>query len=213
MGQKAMTVLVVSALAVLVVCGGGCQKWKEKYEMCTMDLEDMQASFDASQESLQQCNSSRDQLASQLASCKQQLTQEQTRPTDPTIAGEDAKWDAARGTLTVTLGSKVLFKAGAADLTSQAKQRLGSIAQEIRSKYGNKQVSVVGHTDSQPLRVTKNKWKDNWELSCERALAVTRQLVGQGIPAEQLEAAGRGEFHPLGTMEASRRVEIVVHMY
>ena len=72
---------------------------------------------------------------------------------------------------------------------------------------------MVGHTDTDPLKATKDKYKDNWELSAERALAVTRYLVSQGVAAEALTAAGRGEFHPLESKAKSRRVEIVVNMY
>ena len=58
----------------------------------------------------------------------------------------------------------------------------------IKEKYSGKQVDVVGHTDTEPIK--KSSWKDNWELSAQRALSVTRYLIDHGIPDKQVEASG-----------------------
>ena len=71
---------------------------------------------------------------------------------------------------------------------------------------------MFGHTDSDPIR--KSGWKDNRELSAQRALAVVRQLQTAGISGGQLVACGWGEHRPLvenstNTAKAkNRRVEI-----
>lgn len=203
---------VAPALMILVGCG--CQNWKAKYEACSADLADVQASLDTTQDALTQCNSTREQLSAQIGTCRQDLAAARQAPAPAaaaTIGGEKAVWDQRKGTLTVTLTTDVLFDSGQATLKSAAKKRLDRIAQEIRSKYADKEISVVGHTDTDPIRVSK--WKDNWELSAQRALAVTRYLIAKGVPAVQLAAAGRAEFHPRATKAQSRRVEIVVHTY
>ena len=121
-------------------------------------------------------------------------------------------FDPKKGTITVALASDVLFDSGKAILKSESKSKLNRIAGIIKQQYAGKEIGVVGHSDTDPIR--KSKWKDNWELSCERALAVTRYLIEQGIPAKQLAASGRSEYHPVGsTKSQNRRVEIVVHMY
>jgi len=109
------------------------------------------------------------------------------------------------------LSGSELFDPGRVALKSQAQARLNSIIAIIKRQYPGKQVSVVGHTDADPI--SKSKWEDNWELSCQRALAVTRYLVSRGLPAKHLAAVGRGQFHPAGSKAASRRVEILVHVY
>jgi OmpA-OmpF porin, OOP family len=69
---------------------------------------------------------------------------------------------------------------------------------------------VVGHTD----RVGTVPYND--ALSLRRAERVQAQLVQLGIPAAQIQAAGRGERAPLVPTEdevaepRNRRVEITV---
>ncbi len=202
---------------MLLAAGTGCQNWQKKYETCNTEYENLQALFDAAQQSLSQCEAERDQYAQQLGMTQRDLANarsktEKTAPIENPFGEEDVSIDAAKGTITVTLESGVLFDSGKADLKSNAKSRLSNIASVIKQKYPGKEVAVVGHTDTDPIR--KSKWKDNWELSSQRALAVTRYIISQGIAAEQLTAAGRGEYQPVsGNKADNRRVEIVVHMY
>ena len=77
-------------------------------------------------------------------------------------------------------------------------------------------MDVVGHTDTDPIK--KSKWKDNWELSAQRALSVLRYLVKRGITKEKIQAVGCGESQSIASNSTAsgkarnRRVEIVVHM-
>ena len=43
-----------------------------------------------------------------------------------------------------------------------------------------------GHTDSDPISKTKSRWKDNLDLSAERARVVGKYLADKGVPAKQL---------------------------
>ena len=207
--------LVLAAMAVMLTAGAGCQPWQKKYENCMAEKENLEALFESAQQSLEQCNADRNQLAQQLGMTEDELRKLQDKQSQqPSVGfeGEDARWDPRKGTITVTLESGVLFDSGKVTLKSAAKSRLNRIATEIKQRYVGKEVSVVGHTDTDPIR--KTKWKDNWELSSQRALAVTRYLIARNIAAEQLAATGRGEFHPVGAKKAeNRRVEIVVHVY
>jgi len=88
----------------------------------------------------------------------------------------------------------------------------------IQERYAGREIDVVGHTASDPIRKTKNLWQDNWELSAERALTVLRYLVNQGVPPKQIRAVACGESRPVASNATpagkakNRRVEIVVHM-
>jgi chemotaxis protein MotB len=65
---------------------------------------------------------------------------------------------------------------------------------------------VDGHTDVRPIATPQ--FPSNWELSSARAIAVVQYLIGKGISAQRLVAAGFGEFQPLDaekTDEAFRR--------
>ena len=203
---------VLVAVTVVLVAGTGCQPWKEKYQTCVQEKENLEGLFESCQTSLDQCNAERDTLSGQVGSLQQALQQQ--RQQQPQVRSglerEGGVWDREKGTITVTVASDLLFDSGKADLKTDSKDKLRRIADIIRREYPGKEVSVVGHTDTDPIR--KSKWKDNWVLSCERALAVTRYLVEQGVAAKQLAAVGRSEYHPIGSNKAqNRRVEIVVH--
>lgn len=74
---------------------------------------------------------------------------------------------------------------------------------------------IDGHTDKRPLSGA-GQFKDNWELSAARAVAVVRYLVGKGVSPHRVVAAGFGEFAPLDfgdTPEAlarNRRLELKI---
>lgn len=197
--------------AVLGIMGlllfGGCGKWKEKYNACNAELENLEALFDGSQQALQSCESEKNQLAQMLDAERNKATREATA-----LEREGGVYDSARGTITVTLENEVLFSSGKVSLKSASKTRLKRISDIIKREHGGNEVWVVGHTDTDPIR--KSKWKDNWQLSTERSLAVTRYLMSQGVSAKQLVAAGRGEHQPIGSSKSkNRRVEIIVHTY
>lgn len=199
------TIAVMGILGLLLV--GGCGKWKEKYEACNAELENLEALFDGSQQALQACEADKNQLAMMLDAERNKAARQESD-----LEKEGGVYDAARGTITVTLENEVLFDSGKVTLKSASKTRLNRISEIIKREHGGNEVWVVGHTDTDPIR--KSKWKDNWQLSTERSLAVTRYLMTQGVSAKQLVAAGRGEHQPIGSQKSkNRRVEIIVHVY
>jgi flagellar motor protein MotB len=74
---------------------------------------------------------------------------------------------------------------------------------------------VSGFTDDQQVRGTNRRFADNWELSAERALTVTRSLIEDGIPSASIFAAAFGAEQPVSSnadeagRAQNRRVEIV----
>jgi len=112
--------------------------------------------------------------------------------------------------VTVTLPEAILFDSGKAVLKESSKATLAKVAAVVKKHYAGKTIRVEGHTDADPIK--KSAWKDNWELSTERALAVVRDLtkVG-GIDPKDIYAAGFGEYAPkAGDKARNRRVEIVI---
>jgi len=130
--------------------------------------------------------------------------------------GYDVSLDPSAGTITVTLPNTILFDSGKATLKKATSTELDHITSVLQSQYAGRQIDVVGHTDSRPIK--KSKWKDNWELSAQRALSVTRYLTRRGIAPDKICAVGRGESKPIASNATAsgrtrnRRVEIVVHM-
>ncbi len=131
--------------------------------------------------------------------------------TDPGIAGIETSFNQATGEMTVTLPGDVLFDAGRATLKESSKATLNKVAAAIKKDHGGKKILVDGHTDSDPITKTKSMWKDNLDLSAERARVVGKYLADQGVPAKLIGTRGFGETKPrTGDKSRSRRVEIVV---
>jgi outer membrane protein OmpA-like peptidoglycan-associated protein len=101
------------------------------------------------------------------------------------------------------------FEAGGNILTQESQAALANIRKEIAERAAS-EVMVIGHTD----RVGSVEGND--KLSLKRAEGLRDLLIESGIPAEKLEAVGRGERDPLVPTadevdEAkNRRVEINV---
>ncbi len=119
---------------------------------------------------------------------------------------------AAGGAMIATLDGSVLFAAGKPTLRAEGRSSLESIVSAIRNEYATKDILVFGHTDDAPIK--NSGWKDNFELSVQRALSVVRFLRDRGIDPERLAACGAGEHRPrvANTSKANRaknrRVEI-----
>jgi len=209
-------VLAVIFTSVLVL--GGCTNWQKEYE----ELEVRYNNLKGQHERLQ---ADRGQLEERLTVSQQTIEELQRQMQERKQSGGavtgfgddfDVTLDAAAGTITVTLPNTILFSPGKATLKSATSAELNHIESVLRSKYSGRQIDVVGHTDNDPIR--QSPWKDNWELSAQRALSVVRYLVDRGIPPDRIRAVGCGEWQPAVDNNSAagkaknRRVEIVVHM-
>ena len=129
----------------------------------------------------------------QLANAQQQLADLQAKQTD-------------RGVV-VTLGD-VLFDTGQATLKPGASLAINRLATYLSSNPQTK-VLIEGHTDSRGSEAY------NEALSERRAHAVATELETRGVPADQVQTAGRGKAYPVASNETpegrqqNRRVEIV----
>ncbi len=114
--------------------------------------------------------------------------------------------------------SEVLFGSGSAQMGDGGKLQLAQLAKmliEIAKKIPKDVewvLRVDGHTDRIPIKT--KAFPSNWELSTARAVSVVKFLISSGIPANNLAAAGFGEFQPLDTrndeiaFRRNRRIEL-----
>lgn len=86
-------------------------------------------------------------------------------------------------------------------------------------RYPAASVSVVGHSDSDPIKRTKDKWANNDQLSLARAQRVASVLASNGVDSNRISIDGRGAREPLIAPERSRsdkatnrRVEIMIRL-
>ncbi|MEP7120858.1 MAG: OmpA family protein [Byssovorax sp.] len=127
----------------------------------------------------------------------------------------------AEGRITIVDGrigirGNVLFELSSADLEPEGTALLTGLAAPLKSYLADHDelIMISGFTDDRPITASRQGYKDNWQLSAERALTVTRALVAAGVPEGAIFAAGFGAGHPVAPNDTSenrarnRRVEI-----
>ncbi|MDR6503758.1 type VI secretion system protein TssL, long form [Burkholderia sp. DN3021] len=119
---------------------------------------------------------------------------------------EDARHSA------VTFRGDAMFKPGGASVQASMNPLIAKIATEIAKVPGK--VTIIGYTDSVPIR--SRHFASNLALSEERAIQIMQMLQTAGVPANRLEAVGKGDADPVGDNRTAqgraqnRRVEIDV---
>lgn len=146
-------------------------------------------------------------------------------PAKPSTVGPTLKQllasDEARGMVSVedrdgrtliTLLTPTLFPSGSATLNPEVEPTVRRVAEAIDRVPGR--VLVVGHTDDQPLRSLR--YRDNFDLSRERAVSVVKVLQPAISNPARVEWSGVGSSQPRyrpesdpGNRARNRRVEIV----
>jgi chemotaxis protein MotB len=119
-----------------------------------------------------------------------------------------------KGRMTVKMKDKILFASGSASLGKEGQAALDKVAKALKEVKG-KIIRVEGHTDNDATD-PKGPFKDNWQLSLARAMAVVSHLQDQGVDPTKLSAAGYGQYQPIAANDTAahkslnRRIEIVL---
>jgi len=196
----------------------GCTNWEKKYQALSVEHENLKGLLEKERQDKGALADQVSQGQQTIEELQRQIEQQRKTPAEASGFGPgyDVAFDPAAGTITVTLPNAILFDSGKETLKSVTIAELDHIRSVLREKYSGKQVDVVGHTDTDPIK--KSKWKDNWELSAQRALTVSRYLIQRGISEEKIRAVGCGDSRPIASNSTAagkaknRRVEIVVHV-
>lgn len=122
----------------------------------------------------------------------------------------DAKVERVGEGIEVTFNSGILFDVDSDQLRPTAEHDLGELATSLKD-YSGTSVLVVGHTDSTGTATY------NQALSERRAGSARVALLRDGLGADRVEAAGRGESEPVASNETTegrqqnRRVEVAIY--
>jgi outer membrane protein OmpA-like peptidoglycan-associated protein len=153
-----------------------------------------------------------------LAGSQQQLEAEKKARADADKRAKDAldRLAASIGAvkqeprgMVITLSGSVLFASNKDALLPAAQERLGQVADALKTQDDHK-IVVEGHTDSQGSAAS------NQGLSERRAQSVVSFLISRGVPADQVRAQGLGPSRPIADNTSAegrannRRVEIIV---
>lgn len=119
------------------------------------------------------------------------------------------------GKVYVSMENKLLFQSGSWSVGNTGKQALKKLGNVLAA---NPEIAVLieGHTDSDPY-IGNDNLSGNWDLSTKRATEIVKLLLKNNkIKAENLTAAGRGQYQPLATNKTAdgkaknRRIEVIL---
>jgi flagellar motor protein MotB len=116
----------------------------------------------------------------------------------------------------IGISGSVLFALNSDQLQPEGREVLKSLAGPLSAylQARGEILMVSGFTDDRQVGEANRRFADNWELSAQRALTVTRALIDAGIPASSVFAAAFGSQQPVSSnaddqgRARNRRVEL-----
>ena len=116
----------------------------------------------------------------------------------------------------IGISGSVLFASNSDQLRPDGRQLLKSLVAPLRVYLGERDelLMVSGFTDNVPVQGSNQRFADNWELSAQRSLTVTRALIDEGMPSSLVFAAAFGTEQPVASnadetgRAQNRRVEM-----
>ncbi len=209
---RTLTRMVMVLLGAVLI--SGCSNTKnERITILEQNNANLTEQLNRSHAELDGAFRDRDELNRRLAAAYgdvDALRMELAAVPEPTAVAPG--WTPVPGGAMIAIAGEILFPAGKVALRTDSRRTLDGIVSAVQGEYGNKHIFVFGHTDDQPIK--KSGWKDNWELSSERALSVVRYLKEHGVTPDRLVGCGAGEFRPRSSNNSAsdrgrnRRVEI-----
>ena len=153
-------------------------------------------------------------LAEEVA--QREVEQQRREALEQALAGPLA---AGRVTLVdgrIGISGSVLFALNSDRLQPEGEALLQTLAAPLAGFLAARDeiLMVSGFTDDRQILGSNRRFEDNWELSAQRALTVTRALVAQGVPASSVFAAAFGAEQPVDSnahedgRARNRRVEM-----
>jgi flagellar motor protein MotB len=114
----------------------------------------------------------------------------------------------------IGISGQVLFGLNSDQLQPEGRQLLTSLVKPLQAYLTTRDelLMVSGFTDD--ISIRGGRFADNWELSAQRALTVTRALIDEGMPSAMVFAAAFGAEQPVSpntddvARAQNRRVEM-----
>lgn len=99
----------------------------------------------------------------------------------------------------IGISGSVLFALNSDQLQEEGRELLVTLAGplDVFLEENDRLLMISGFTDDLPIQSGNPNFSDNWELSAQRALTVTRELVAAGLPASRVFAAAFGDQQPV----------------
>ena len=116
----------------------------------------------------------------------------------------------------IGISGRVLFALNSDQLQPEGRHLLNTLVTPLRAYLSARDelLMISGFTDDRSIREGNSRFADNWELSAQRALTVTRALIEEGMPSSMVFAAAFGAEQPVkpnvddAARAQNRRVEL-----
>jgi flagellar motor protein MotB len=154
-------------------------------------------------------------------SLEQEVTRREAEQQRRMVLEEALEAPLASGRITlrdgrIGISGSVLFSLNSAELQQEGRELLSQLVQPLQFYLGENDelLMVSGFTDDLPIQQGNLHFSDNWELSAQRALTVTRALIEEGMPPALVFAAAFGSEQPVvantdnSSRSRNRRVEM-----
>ena len=147
---------------------------------------------------------------------KRQVEEQRRMALEQALAGPLASGRITLRDGKIGISGSVLFSLNSAALQTEGREVLRSLVAPLQVYLGEREelLMVSGFTDDLPIQPGNNRFDDNWELSAQRALTVTRALIEEGMDPAIVFAAAFGAQQPVATntdedgRSRNRRVEM-----
>ncbi len=116
----------------------------------------------------------------------------------------------------IGISGSLLFSLNSDDIQADGRELLRSLVAPLRVYLEERSelLMISGFTDDLPIQKGNSQYLDNWELSAQRALNVTRAFIEEGMPSSMVFAAAFGAEQPVvpnrdnHSRSQNRRVEM-----
>ncbi len=147
---------------------------------------------------------------------KRQAEEQRRMALENALAGPLAEGRVTLRDGRIGISGSVLFSLNSDELQDEGRDLLRSLVKPLQVYLDEKDelLMISGFTDDLPIQEGNYQFDDNWDLSAQRALTVTRALVAEGMTPGIVFAAAFGEHQPVvqnldeSTRSQNRRVEI-----
>jgi flagellar motor protein MotB len=147
---------------------------------------------------------------------QRQIEAERRQTLEKALAGPLAAGRVTLNNGRIGISGSVLFAFNSADLQPEGRQVLKSLAAPLAAYLRERDeiLMVSGFTDDRQMREGTRRFADNWELSAQRSLTVTRALIEEGLPSSSVFAAAFGSEQAVASnadaegRSRNRRVEM-----
>ena len=114
----------------------------------------------------------------------------------------------------IGIRGSVLFALNSDQLQPEGREVLKSLAAPLSEYLVSREeiLMISGFTDDRPVLDSNRRYADNWELSAQRALTVTRALIAEGVPASSVFAAAFGSQQPVDSNADETRPVSYTHL-